>query len=97
MKYNTIYAFGKNNESGIRSRQVPVWGGLFSIVLCVVNSGPNYYYGIDFSIIDIYFDKYCRQNDFEMQYCHSTILQCDPQVAGHNQSTIDHACHVPIM
>ena len=21
-----------------------------------------------------------------MQYCHSTILQCDPQVAGHYQS-----------
>ena len=51
----------------------------------------------DFSIIDIYFDKYSRQNDFKMQYCHSTILQCDPQVAGHYQSTIDHACHVPII
>ena len=24
-----------------------------------------------------------------MQYCHSTILQCDPQVAGHYQSTIE--------
>ena len=47
MKYNTIYAFGENNESGIRSRQVPVWRGLISIVLSVINSGPNNYYGID--------------------------------------------------
>ena len=52
---------------------------------------------LDFSIIDIYFDKYRRQNDFKMQYCHSTILQCDPQVAGYYHSTIDHAGHVPIM
>ena len=44
----------------------------------------------DFSIIDIYFDKYRRQNDFKMQYSHSTILQCDPQVARHYQSTIEH-------
>ena len=44
MKYNTIYAFGENNESG---RQVPVWRGLISIVLSVINSGPNNYYGID--------------------------------------------------
>ena len=51
----------------------------------------------DFPIIDNYFDKYRSQNDFKMQYCHSTILQCDPQVAGHYQSTIDHAYHVPIM
>ena len=41
MKYNTIYAFRENNESGIRSRQVPVWRGLISIVLSVINSGPN--------------------------------------------------------
>ena len=47
MKYNTIYAFRENNESGIRSRQVPVWRGLISIVLSVINSGPNNYYGID--------------------------------------------------
>ena len=47
MKYNTIYVFGENNESGIRSRQVPVWRGLISIVLRVINSGPNNYYGID--------------------------------------------------
>ena len=47
MKYNTIYAFGENNESGIRSRQVPVWRALFSIALSVINSGPNYYYGKD--------------------------------------------------
>ena len=47
MKYNTIYAFGENNESGIRSRQVPVWRGLISIVLSVIISGPNNYYGID--------------------------------------------------
>ena len=47
MKYNTIYAFGENNESGIRSRQVPVWRGLIGIVLSVINSGPNNYYGID--------------------------------------------------
>ena len=45
--YNTIYAFGENNESGIRSRQVPVWRGLISIVLSVINSGPNNYYGVD--------------------------------------------------
>ena len=47
MKYNTIYAFGENNESGIRSRQVQVWRGLISIDLSVINSGPNNYYGID--------------------------------------------------
>ena len=47
MKYNTIYAAGENNESGIRSRQVPVWRGLISIVLSVINSGPNNYYDID--------------------------------------------------
>ena len=47
MKYNTIYAFGENNESGIRSRQVPVWRGLINIVVSVINSGPNNYYGID--------------------------------------------------
>ena len=47
VKYNTIYAFGENKESGIRSRQVPVWRGLISIVLSVINSGPNNYYGID--------------------------------------------------
>ena len=47
VKYNTIYAFGENNESGIRSRQVPVWRGLISIVLSVINSGPNKDYGID--------------------------------------------------
>ena len=35
VKYNTIYAFGENNKSGIRSRQVPVWRGLISIVLSV--------------------------------------------------------------
>ena len=33
--------------SGIRSRQVPVWRGSISIVLSVINSGPNNYYGID--------------------------------------------------
>ena len=42
-----MYAFGENNESGIRSRQVPVWRGLISIVFSVINSGPNNYYGID--------------------------------------------------
>ena len=47
MKYNTIYAFGENNESVIRSRQVPVSRGLISIVFSVLNSGPNNYYGID--------------------------------------------------
>ena len=47
MKYNAIYAFGGNNESGIRSRQVPVWRGLMSIVLSVINSRLNNYYGID--------------------------------------------------
>ena len=47
VKYYTIYAFGENNESGIRSRQVPVWRGLITIVLTVINSGPNNYYGID--------------------------------------------------
>ena len=47
MKYNTIYAFGENNESGIRSRQVPVWRGVISIALSVMNSGPNIYYDID--------------------------------------------------
>ena len=50
MEYNKIYAFGENNEAGIRSRQVPVWRGLISrppIVLSVINSGPNNYYGID--------------------------------------------------
>ena len=38
---------GKKNESGNLSRQVPVWRGLFSIVLSVIISGLNYYYGID--------------------------------------------------
>ena len=47
MKYNTIYAFGENNETGIRSRQVPVWRGLISIVLSVIISEPDNYYGID--------------------------------------------------
>ena len=47
MNYNTIYAVGENNESGIWSRQVPVWRGLISIVLSVINSGPNNDYGID--------------------------------------------------
>ena len=47
VKYNTIYAFGENNESGIRSRQVPVWRGLISFVLSVINSEPNNDYGID--------------------------------------------------
>ena len=47
VKYNTIYAFGENNESGIRCRQVPVWRGLISIVSSVFYSGPNNYYGID--------------------------------------------------
>ena len=47
VKYNTIYAFGGNNESSIRSRQVLVWRGLISIVLSVINSGPNNYYGIE--------------------------------------------------
>ena len=47
MKYNTIYASGKNNESGIGSRLVPVLRGLISIVLSVINSEPNNYYGID--------------------------------------------------
>ena len=48
VKYNTIYAFGENNESGIRSRQVLVWRGLIRIVLSVhvINSGPNNYSGI---------------------------------------------------
>ena len=46
MKYNTIYAFGGNNESGIQTRQVPVWRGLISIVLSVI-SRLNNYYGID--------------------------------------------------
>ena len=47
VKFSTIYKFGENNESGIWSRQVPVWRGLISIVLSVINSGPNNYYGID--------------------------------------------------
>ena len=47
MKYNTIYAFGENNESGIQSRQVPGWKGLISIVSGVISSGRNNYYGID--------------------------------------------------
>ena len=47
MKYNTIYTFGENNESGIRSRQVSVWRRLIGIVLSVINSGPKSYYGID--------------------------------------------------
>ena len=42
-----MYAFGGNNESGIRCRQVPVWRGLNSTFLSVINSGPNNYYGID--------------------------------------------------
>ena len=41
MKYNTINAFEENNDFGIRSKQVPVWRGLISIVLRVINSGPN--------------------------------------------------------
>ena len=49
MKYNTIYAFGENNKDGIRSRQVPVWKGLISIVL--FNSGPNNHYGIDMILV----------------------------------------------
>ena len=47
VKYNAIYAFGENNGSGIRSRQVPVWRGLISRPMSVINSGPNNYYGID--------------------------------------------------
>ena len=47
VKYNTIYAFGENNKSGIRSRQVPVWRGSISIVLSVINSRPDNYYGIE--------------------------------------------------
>ena len=39
VKYHTIYAFGENIKSGIRSRQVPVWRGSISIVLSVINSG----------------------------------------------------------
>ena len=35
------YACGGNNKSGIRSRQVPVWRGLISIVLSVIHSGSN--------------------------------------------------------
>ena len=46
-KYNTIYAVGENKKSGIRSRKVPVWRGLINIVLSVINSVPNIYYGID--------------------------------------------------
>ena len=46
-RLNTINAFGNNNESGIWSRQVPVWRGLISIFLSVDNLGPNIYYGID--------------------------------------------------
>ena len=40
------YAYGENNESGIGSRHVPVWRGLISIVLSVIHSEPNNYYGI---------------------------------------------------
>ena len=47
MKYNTIYAFVENNESGIRRRQAPVWRWVISIVLSVIYSGTNNYYGID--------------------------------------------------
>ena len=47
VKYTTIYAFGENNESGIRSRQVLVWKGLINIILMGINSGPNNYYGIN--------------------------------------------------
>ena len=52
MKYNTIYTFGENNKSSIRSRQVPAWRGLISIVLIVINLGPNNNYGID--LIPVY-------------------------------------------
>ena len=72
MKYNTIYAFGENNESGIWSQQVPVWRGLISIVLSVINSGPNNYYGIDripvytgsgmYSLHCLYFNRYICNN-----------------------------------
>ena len=47
VKYNTIYAFEEKTYSGIRNRQVPVWRGLISIVLSVINSEPNISYGID--------------------------------------------------
>ena len=47
MKYNTIYAFGGNNESRIRIRQVPVRRWVIIFVLSVIKSGPNNYYGID--------------------------------------------------
>ena len=50
VKNNTIYALGGNNESGTRSRQVPVWRGLISVVSSVINSGPNNYYGIDIPV-----------------------------------------------
>ena len=44
---HTIYSFGENIKSGIRSREVPVWRELISIVLSAINSGPKNYYGID--------------------------------------------------
>ena len=47
VKYNSIHAFGEINESAIRSGQVPVWRGLISIVLSVINLGSNDFYGID--------------------------------------------------
>ena len=62
VKYNTIYAFGENNETGIRSTQVPVWRGLISIVLGVINSGPNNYYGIDRILV-------CTGSDMYRLHC----------------------------
>ena len=58
MKYNTIFVFGENNESCIGSRQAPVWKGLISIVLNVINSGPYNYYGID--RIPVYKGRYVQ-------------------------------------
>ena len=47
-----------------------------------------------FSIIDVYFDKYRRQNDFKTQYCHSTILHCGPHLAWYHRSCMSCADHV---
>ena len=48
--------------------------------------------GFSIRPIDIYFDKYPRQNDFIMQYC-----QQFSTVAHTQRGIIDHACHVLIM
>ena len=53
----------------MRSRQVPVWRGLISIVLSVINSGPNNYYVIQPAIDRI---PVCTGSGM---HCSSTIIQ----------------------